>query len=77
MGMPRRGLNESSARQWTRRRAGGNRATVEAEILRQQDETWRRMGEREQELRTAVGAVKLRAHQRMMLCSNTDLNNSF
>ena len=41
----------------------GDKATPAAEILRQQDQTRRRMGEPEEELRTALGAVELRADQ--------------
>ena len=43
---------------------GGDKATLAAETSRQQDETRRRMGEPEEELRTTVGAVELRANQR-------------
>ena len=55
----------------------GDRATLAAEILHQQDETRRRMGEPEEELRIAVGAVELRADQRTTVCSNSVLTDSF
>ena len=69
-GIPRRRVKESSAGQRARRMAGGDKATLTAEILRQQDETWRRMGEPEEELRTTVGAVEA------TVCSNPVLTNS-
>ena len=59
------------------RMAGGDKATLAAEILRQQDETRRRMGEPKEELRTAVGTVELRANKRPTACSNSVLMNSF
>ena len=58
-GMPRREVKKSSAVQRAPRMAGGDRLTLAAEILRQHDETRRRMGEPEEEPRTAVGAVEL------------------
>ena len=57
--------------------AEGDTSTLAPEILRQHDETRRRMGGLEEELRNAVGAVELRADQRTMVCSNPVLTNSF
>ena len=56
---------------------GGDRATLATEIIRQQVETRGRMGEPEEALRTAVGAVELRAYQRTTVCSNRALTNQF
>ena len=76
-GMPRRGVKDSSAGQRARWMAGGHKVTVEAEILRSQDETRRRMGEPEEEPRTAVRAVEMRAARRTMVYCNFVLINSF